>query len=96
MNWELCLEMAPGIEVREGVDGYVVYDAVADRLHFLSATAVFVLQCCDGRVRAAELPAILAEVFGLEQEPWADVESCLNALMAENLLRPATPVVQGV
>lgn len=95
MDWELCLEMAPGVEVREGVDGYIVYDPVADRLHFLSPTAVFVLQCCDGRVRASELPAILAEVFGLDQPPVADVEACLNSLIAEGLLRPSMPGPQG-
>lgn len=86
MNWESCFDMAPGIEVREAVDGYIVYNSQDDRLHFLNATAAFLLQCCDGRVRAKDLPGILANAFGLDEEPEAEVEACLESLLAENLL----------
>jgi hypothetical protein len=34
MDWSICLERAPGIEIREAPDGLVVYDAGRDRLHY--------------------------------------------------------------
>ena len=48
MDWNICLERAPGIEIREAPDGLVVYDAGRDRLHYLNPTAALLLESCDG------------------------------------------------
>jgi hypothetical protein len=56
MDWNICLERAPGIEIREAPDGLVVYDAGRDRLHYLNPTAALLLESCDGTLPAIELP----------------------------------------
>lgn len=86
MDWNLCLRSAPGIDIREVIDGFVVYHPARDRVHFLSPTAAFILQCCDGAVRTGELPDLLAAVFSLERPPTEDIEACLATLIAEGLL----------
>lgn len=69
MDWNICLERAPGIEIREASDGLVVYDAGRDRLNYLNPTAALLLESCDGRLPAAELPTLLAAAFNLAGTP---------------------------
>ena len=86
MDWELRLRQAPGLEITEVVGGFVVQKREEDRLHFLNPTAAFVLQICDGSLRAADVPELLASAFALERIPRDDVELCLTALLREGLL----------
>jgi hypothetical protein len=86
MDWNLCLERAPGIEIREAPDGMVVYDPARDRLHYLNPTAALLLENCDGTLPAAELPALLAAAFELAVPPTAEVETCLTTLFDQGLL----------
>src|SRR4029450_1449168 len=48
MNWNATFRRAEGLELREVSDGFVVYDARQDRLHYLNLTATMLLECCDG------------------------------------------------
>ena len=82
----MCPERAPGIEIREVTDGFVVYDPSRDRLHFLNLTATLLLESCDGNLRARELPELLAAAYGLSDLPSSEVESCLAKLLDEGLL----------
>jgi hypothetical protein len=86
MDWNLCLEQAPGIEIREAPDGIVVYDPGRDRLHYLNPTAALLLESCDGILPAAELPALLAAAFDLAAAPTGEVEICLSTLLHQGLL----------
>ena len=86
MDWELTLRQAPGLEITEVVGGFVVQKHDEDRLHFLNPTAALILQMCDGSLRAADLPELVASAFGLERVPRDDVELCLTALLREGLL----------
>ncbi|HEY7944339.1 MAG: PqqD family protein [Burkholderiales bacterium] len=90
MDWNIRPRRAPAIEIREAPDGLVVYDAGRDRVHYLNPTAALVLECCDGSLRAAELPDLLAAAFALDEPPAADVEECLGRLLDQGLLI-ATP-----
>jgi hypothetical protein len=92
MNWDLRFRRAPDLEITEVVDGFVVQRRDHDRLHFLNPTAAFVLESCDGSLRAGELPGLIAALFQLEHPPVGDVETCLTALLKEGLLvDPALP-----
>lgn len=86
MDWDLRLKRAPNLEITEVTDGFVVQRRDDDRIHFLNPTAAFVLESCDGTLRAGELPELLAAAFQLEPAPIADVEACLQALIEERLL----------
>ena len=67
-------------------DGYVAYDAARDRLHFLNATAMMLLELCDGRLAASELPEFIASAYRLPSPPASEVEACLQRLLDEGLL----------
>ena len=86
MDWQLRLARSPGMEIREAPDGFVVYDAARDRVHYLNRTAALLLESCDGRLAATELAARVAAAFNLDAPPTRDVETCLAALLAEGLL----------
>ena len=81
---------ADGLEIRSVPDGFVVYDPARDRLHFLNATAAFVLESCDGATPVADLPALVAAAFALEGEPADEVDDCVRRLLSEGLLVDAT------
>jgi hypothetical protein len=89
MDWDLRLERAAGIELREVTDGYVAYDSLRDRLHFLNPTAMLLLEACDGRLAARDLPPLLAEAYRLAEPPTAEVERCIDKLLSEGLLVPS-------
>jgi hypothetical protein len=92
MDWSIRPERAPGIEIREVSDGFVAYDAARDRLHFLNATAMILLELCDGRLEARELTDFIASAYRLTAPPAAEVQACLDKLLAEGLLVRAAPL----
>jgi Coenzyme PQQ synthesis protein D (PqqD) len=61
--------MALGIEIKAVGDGYVVHQPDRDRVHHLNATAALILELCNGRTPAAELPELVQLAFGLPIPP---------------------------
>jgi hypothetical protein len=86
MDWQMRPRRAADLEINDVVDGYVVYQSDRDRLHYLNHTAIVLLEACDGKVSAAELPGLLAAIYRLEDPPRQEVEQCLNTLLHEGLL----------
>jgi hypothetical protein len=86
MDWNLRPRRSPGLEINEATDGFLVYQPDRDRLHFLNATAVLVLESCNGTLRAGELPELIATAFGLASSPMDDIEACVTELLREGLL----------
>ena len=86
MDWSIRPKRAAGLEVSEVTDGFVVYQPDRDRLHYLNATAAMLLESCDGRLRADELPGMLALAFQLPEPPSDEVEACLERLLNEGLI----------
>jgi hypothetical protein len=87
MDWNLRFERAPDIEVREVTHGYVAYDPARDRLHFLNDTAAMLLEMCDGKLTASQLPEMMASAYRLAEPPTAEVERCIGKLVEQGLLR---------
>jgi hypothetical protein len=79
-------QTAAGIEINKGADGYVVYDPARQRVHYLNPTAVLLLEMCNGRVQAAELPSLLQVAYDLSESPVAEVAACLEKLFQEGLV----------
>jgi hypothetical protein len=86
MDWNLRPRRAPALEINEATDGFLVYHGERDRLHLLNATAVLVLEICDGTVRVGDLPGLFAEAFTLHVPPADDIEKCVADLLREGLL----------
>jgi len=76
-----------GLEVNETNDGVIVYDSRTDRVHYLNSTAALVFTMCDGEEDAASIAEFMASAFELDEPPLVNVEECLRALVAEDLVR---------
>lgn len=74
------------LDVHEVEDGYVVYDERTDRVHYVNATAVLVLELCDGERNTEEIAGLVKKAFGLETVPIVEVAECLTTLAAEKLV----------
>lgn len=77
---------AQGLEIHPMVDGFVVFQPDRDRVHQLNHTAFVLLELCDGTVAAEDMPGLVGAVFQLDSAPVADVEACLERLLAEGLV----------
>ena len=79
-------QLAPGIEVNEVTDGYIVHQPDRGRVHYLNTTAAIVMELCNGRNAQADLPRLLQLAYGLSVPPAAEVEECLTTLHREGLI----------
>lgn len=75
-----------GFERNEVSDGYVIYDALGEKVHFLNLTAASVYEFCDGRSGLDSIAAAMAGAFGLAAAPRAEIEACLASLIAKGLI----------
>jgi hypothetical protein len=75
-----------GLEVNETKDGVIVFDPRSDRVHYLNSTAALVFTMCDGEEDAVSIAEFMASAFELDEPPLANVEECLRALVAEDLV----------
>ena len=87
MDWMRVPRRVDGIEVNEVADGYIVYQPAQDRVHYLNRTAVLVLEMCNGRLAAGQIPGLLKEAYDLAEAPTEEVATCLAKLIEEGLVR---------
>jgi hypothetical protein len=84
-------QKSEGLEVNQVPDGYVIYQADRDRVHFLNTTAAAVLELCDGDHTVDDIVAILAAAYELPERPEESVLSSVSNLVDEGLLAPCAP-----
>ncbi len=87
IDWNSSFRQTPDLELSEVLDGFLVYQAARDRLHYLNPTAAAVLQMCDGSLRGADLAEVLTAAFR-QPVPRADIEDCLRKFLDERLIEP--------
>lgn len=87
MDWSHAPTQIEGLEVNQLSDGYIIYESNRDRVHYLNHTAVLVLEMCNGKVTAAEIPRLLKQAYDLAEAPTAEVAECLAKLQDEGLIR---------
>lgn len=75
-----------GLNVHEVRDGFIIYDAEADRVHYLNPTAALLFQLCDGERYPTQVATLVAQVFDLDHPPVREVEEGLQQLVAEGVL----------
>jgi hypothetical protein len=86
IDWAMRPRRAPGVELSEVTDGFLVYQPGNDRVHYLNPTAALLVEICDGSLRAMDLPPLLAAAFSLAAAPREEVASCLLKLLGEGLM----------
>lgn len=86
MDWNSYPRAASGLEINPVDDGYVIYDAGLDKVHYLNHTAVLVFELCTGQIKASELPELVQAAYELPEPPVEEVERYLDTLFQEGLL----------
>ena len=74
------------LEINKVEDGYVIYQAEEDRVHYLNHTAVLVLECCTGKNSIEDIEDIVKEAYALGKAAKAGVEECLKKFYEEGLI----------
>lgn len=80
-------QVAEGLDLCEVVDGYVVYEAGTDRVHYLNNTAALVLELCTGGNSREDIATTLRAAFSLPETPAAEVDDILARFSTEGLIR---------
>jgi len=73
-------------DISQVEDGYVIYKADEDRVHYLNQTAVLVLESCTGSNTVENIITVVQEVFQLSDPPEQDVKNCLETMVKEGLV----------
>ncbi len=76
-----------GLDISPAEDGYIIYQAELDRVHFMNATAVLILELCNGKNSEEEIVDLIREGCGLEENPADAVRETLAKMKAEGLLK---------
>ena len=79
--------IADHIEINQVEDGYVIYQADRDRVHYLNKSAVVVLESCTGKNSREDIERILQQAFDLSEVPEKEVAECLESLYQEGLIQ---------
>ena len=80
------LVQARNLEVHEVPDGYIVYQADQDRVHYLNKTAAIIFELCNGSLNADTVVTRVAQVFDLGSSAHDEIRSGLTTLMKEGLV----------
>ncbi|MEO8669237.1 MAG: hypothetical protein ABI399_12015 [Bauldia sp.] len=80
--------VADGVEISAVPDGYLVYQAKAERVHYLNPTAVVVYELAAAGKAVAAIEEFLKDAFGLSEAPSEPTRSCLESLVKEGLIWP--------
>ena len=82
------ISQAENLEVNEVPDGYIIYQSVRDRVHYLNKTAAVVFEFCDGNLDAEAIVARVAQAFELaDPARSAEIADCLGSLIKEGLVQ---------
>lgn len=78
---------AENLVVRDVADGVLLLDMESARIHQLNATAGFIWRHCDGAASPADIAALVAREYDVEEAAAAnDVEAALSELRTLNLV----------
>ena len=74
------------LDINPADDGYIIYQPELDRVHYLNATAVLILELCTGSNSSEEIIDLVQQAYGLPEAPVEVVGEALKQLKAEGLL----------
>jgi hypothetical protein len=82
-----CPQHIEGLDLSPADDGYIIYQAEQDRVHYLNPTAVLILELCNGRNSAQEIAEVVKQAYGLPDAPVEVVTRAVEQLTAEGLMQ---------
>jgi hypothetical protein len=91
LNPNAVFQGTGGFELNPAPDGYVIYQAARERVHFLNPTAAIVFELCLAGKSTREVEDVLQEAFGLAERPTESVRDCIRSLLEEGLIEPCPP-----
>ena len=56
------------LETTEVHDGFVIYDEVNEKVHYLNPTAAVVYSLCDGEKPVSDMQAFIREAYELDED----------------------------
>ena len=74
------------LDISPADDGYIIYQPDQDRVHYLNATAVLILELANGTNSADEIVELVKQAYSLEDSPGQMVHEALKQLKSEGLL----------
>jgi hypothetical protein len=80
---------AGDLEVTPVPDGAMIYQKQRERVHYLNPTALIVFELCGMGKTVDEMITFVADSFALDSRPVAEIRSCLDSLVGEELVRRA-------
>jgi hypothetical protein len=86
VNSSDCPNRIENLEINQVEDGFIIYYPERDSVHFLNPSAVFVLELCNGKHEAAEIPVLVREAYGLRETPEREIRDLLTQLVNEGLI----------
>jgi hypothetical protein len=78
--------LVKGLQITHVDDGYIVYDASRERVHYLNHTAGLVMDLCTGQNRWSAIAALVGKAFDLPRAPIREVGAILTQLTGEGLV----------
>ncbi len=75
-----------GLEINPAEDGFIVYQPEFDRVHFLNATAVLILELCNGKNSEQQIVDLIEEAYNLKEKPAEMVSETLAKMKDDGLL----------
>ncbi len=83
---KLTYAQAAGCEVSHMPDGFVVYQAATEKVHYLNPTAAMIYELCGTKLTVADIVAYVQKTFALPEPPQSEVAECIGSLVAEGLI----------
>lgn len=75
-----------GLRITPSNNGYIVYDAARERVHYLNHTASLVMDLCTGRNSLADIVTLVGQAYGLPRKPTREVGALVRQLAGEGLI----------
>lgn len=76
-----------GLDINPAEDGYIIYQPEFDRVHYLNATAVLILELCTGQNSEQDIVELIKSQYGIEEGSAETVRETLTKMKSEGLVR---------
>lgn len=80
--------LCEGQELTQVPDGYMIYKAATEKVHYLNPVAAVIYELCGSGYSVERISTVLQQAYTLPGDPRTLVEDCLASLVAEELIDP--------